>query len=208
MHYVINVDTGALLGAHGSAKAAKQATADLDEDTRAECYTVTAAEDLDQLTIGQLVALHNAVATVTVATFKGKSVATERAWAALEGAHNPKMAKQAAADAKAAAKAAKAELEAQEAEPDKPAKGKKAKAAVATGDAAERATRTNYAGKTIKVLTAAPVAREGTWTHFMINSVLSSATTDEAKAKVADSNFAHKMVDFSWLAKKGYVAFQ
>jgi len=50
--------------------------------------------------------------------------------------------------------------------------------------------------------------REGSWTKFMVETILAHTTTDDAKAACKKSKeYGDKKLDFTWAAAKGYIAF-
>lgn len=97
------------------------------------------------------------------------------------------------------------------AEAKKPAAGGKPKGNT-EALAKARAERTAKAAENRKYKHAVKLKdvslREGSWTEFMVQTILSHNTTDEAKAEAAKSKeFGDKKLDFTWAANKGYITF-
>ena len=81
-----------------------------------------------------------------------------------------------------------------------PKAAKAAKAAPAKADKAPKADE--FAGKSIVVLNKDHGRREGTWSHFMNQTAVTSKTTAEAQAKVdASPEYKGKTMDWKYLLK-------
>lgn len=103
-----------------------------------------------------------------------------------------------------AAKSAKADKPAKEATAKKggnPEALKKAREARASAANENRTYKHTAKLKDIKL-------REGSWTEFMVSTILDHKNTDDAKAAAKKSKeFGDKKLDFTWAANKGYIAF-
>ena len=125
----------------------------------------------------------------------------------------PKMGAKAPAKAATAPAKGKAKTPAPAAETEKPAKtvgrgtSKDApKRAVPEGFGKGRPSP--YAGKSYSIVNKKYEGREGTWTAYMINTILAHKAVDDAvAAHKADtkSGFSEKSLDFRFAEDKGYI---
>lgn len=76
---------------------------------------------------------------------------------------------------------------------------------------AEKAEKAAPADKTYKHLVKPDAAiggtREGTWTRRMVEIIMGTKSTAEARAALAkDKEYSDKSLDFGWAAKKGFIS--
>ena len=180
MYYIIRND-GTLDNVFANKKEANLEFSTMAEEDRLNSALYNTAEGLAGLDPESLTALHNSGMEEADAV---DSVDAATVWAALENEYNPKVkAKAEKAAAKVSAKAPK--------EP---------------GEKKERGPRVSYTSKSIAVGDKENTAREGSWRWYMVNTIMSAASVEEAQATHAASGlFEGKTLDFGWANREGYV---